>query len=267
MFVDSHAHLDQASTKGAPDEFIVRALEADVSKIAAIGGGLASNRETCELAERYPDLILPVVGYDRDEAQNSACSLCELQQYLLDYDICAIGETGLDYHYSPETRSEQINLFESMLELAAGSDLPVVVHARDADEDMLSMLQNYVSGSNLPEGRRGVIHCFTGTLEFAQQALALGFCISFSGIVTFRNASALREVIPHVPLDRMLIETDTPYLSPEPMRGKTNEPGRLPYVAACVADVLGCTVEDVAHSTAEAALRLFSRDQKYEVNR
>ncbi len=229
---DTHAHFEgtQVETAGA----VARAREAGVTRIMAVGGSATLNRGTEGFAWR-------AIGWDRDQIA--------AERTPLDYTgAAAVGEIGLDYHYSPETRREQCTLFGEQLELAARLDLPVVIHTRDADEDTLGLLREIPS--------RGIIHCFTGSPAFCRALLDLGFHISISGIVTFRAADNVRESALVVPDDRLLVETDSPFLAPVPMRGRANEPAFLVHTVRFLANLRGVSPEALARLTTENALRL-----------
>jgi TatD DNase family protein len=168
-----------------------------------------------------------------------------------------VGEIGLDYHHAQHTARLQRALCEAQLERAAAWRLPVCVHTRDADADTLALLRTYAATPWGRAGRPGVVHCFTGSAAFAEELLALGFCLGFSGIVTFRNADRLRTVAAGIPADRLLVETDAPFLAPVPMRGQPNEPAFAVHVAACLARQRGVSVAELADLTTANAFRLF----------
>jgi len=261
MYTDSHAHFDEADGVDGHREVLARAAAAGVSRVVAVGGSAALNAGALAAVIDFPAMVRATLGFDRDCAAVAAAdagalqaSMSALREAVLAERgrVVAIGETGLDYHYSPDRPAAQRQLFEAQLELALALQLPVVVHSRDADEDTLAVLGAYAAS-----GGRGVLHCFTGGPAFAERLVAIGFLISFSGIVSFRNADPLRAVAAVVPEDRLLLETDTPYLAPVPMRGRRNEPAFLPHVAAAVAAVRGCSAEHLAAVTTANASRLF----------
>ena len=248
MYLDSHAHFDGAVEQGDVAGWLGRAAAAGVSRMVAIGGSPDANRRARDLAAAHPHAMRATAGYDRDLAATPP-PLADVADLLRDTLVCAVGETGLDYHYEPETAPAQQALFGSMLELATAAGKPVVVHSREADADTLRLLRAY--------GGPGVLHCFTGGADFARALLDLGLYISFSGIVTFRNAEDLRAVARQVPADRLLIETDAPYLSPVPFRGQPNEPARVVEVARVLAEVRGVAVEELARLSYHNACQLF----------
>jgi TatD DNase family protein len=221
----------------------------------AIGGSGDANRRAVRLARTH-DALWAAAGYDRDEAPAHP-SLAQLEELLAEDRVTAIGEIGLDYHYHPETRKEQVALFDAQLEMAVRRNVPVVVHSRKADQDTLDLLENFTGAWRDTMCPPGVLHCFAGTPEFAEKLLELGMMISFSGIVTFRNADAVRQAAAITPDDRLMVETDSPYLSPEPYRGKTNEPARVVHVGAALAEIRRCAACRIADITTCNAIRLF----------
>ena len=259
MFIDTHIHLEPGDDAAG---LAARAADAGVAHMVAVGGSDPMNSAALEVAAIQPDLFSATVAFDRHTAETGGAvdvpALVECVRQMLDSPgVVAIGETGLDYHYSPETASEQKVLFGGQLELAQERGLPVVVHSREAEADTLSMLRAHRRAWQHDYERLGVLHCFTGNADMAKELIALGLFVSFSGIVTFRNADSLREAASVVPDEWLLIETDTPYLAPVPHRGKPNEPSYLPEVAKCLAEVRGDTVEHIAEITTANAKRLF----------
>lgn len=241
---DTHCHFE-TTDREVIRATLARAKAAGVEKIMAVGGSPTLN-EAAEEAGRESKSgsgELPIVvlakGLDRDQVGES--SVFNFQSSVFSDGIAAIGEIGLDYHYSPDTRKEQINLFAAQLEEARKRDLPVVIHTREADDDTLGLLREIPS--------RGVIHCYTGTPEAAKQFLDLGFYISISGIVTFKAAQNVRDSAMVVPDDRILIETDSPYLAPVPMRGNPNEPAFIKHTCEFLASLRGVPAEELADVT------------------
>ena len=258
-FCDSHVHVEDADGESGYHALINRAAAADVARLVAIGGSEALNTGALHAARDHQQHVRAAVGYDRDccadiDHQYTAMA-STLRQQAAHPGVVAIGETGLDYHYTPDTAKAQQRLLSLNLEVAAERDLPVVVHSREADADTVAMLKEHASLRTEPFG---VLHCFTGSECFARQLLDIGLYISFSGIVTFRSADRLRAVAAMVPADRYLIETDTPYLAPVPLRGKPNEPAFVTHVAAGVAAARGVDVALVASQTFDNAARLFN---------
>lgn len=232
---DTHAHFE--GTREETAAAVGRARAAGVTRIMAVGGNDTLNAGTEGFRCR-------AVGFDRDSAGKSVSP----EAVIAAASPAAVGEIGLDYHYSPETRGAQLALFSSQLEIARARGLPVVIHTRDADDDTLGALREVPS--------RGIIHCFTGSPRFCRALLDLGFHISISGIVTFRAADNVRESALVVPDDRILIETDSPYLAPVPMRGNPNEPAFLVHTARFLARLRKVPFEDFARLTTENALAL-----------
>lgn len=257
MFIDTHVHFDRFVKDGTFPEILARAKEAKVLEMVAIGGSAEANALSLRLAEEHPGKIFGCAGFDRDEAEGEL-DFDTLREQAEDPLCKAVGETGLDYFYSADTASAQKRLFEKNLALACELEKPVVVHTRDADEDTLAILSAFSKDWKGDPARLGVLHCFTRDRAFARKVLDLGLMVSFSGIVTFANADPLREVVPYVPGDRLLIETDSPYLAPVPMRGNRNEPSFVAHVAKRLAELKGCPVEEVAEQTARNARALFA---------
>lgn len=243
---DSHCHFERADAAEIA-AILARAKAAGVEAILAVGGSEALNASALLAARTASgNQELPRVsaacGRDRDQIGKAASA-------AVAPSIRALGEIGLDYHYSPETRKAQLDLFRSQLDLAAKASLPVVIHTREADDDTLGAL------SEIPS--RGIIHCFTGSPDFCRKLLDLGFYVSISGIVTFRAADNVRESALVVPGDRLLVETDSPFLAPVPMRGKANEPAFIVHTVEFLAKLRGTDSETLADQTfrnAEAAL-------------
>ena len=256
MFIDTHVHFDRFVEDGTFPELLSRAVEAEVLEMVAIGGDSKANALSLKLAEEHPGRIFGCAGYNRDEA-TEGYDLSELRGFLESPLVKAVGETGLDYYYTAETAKEQKKLFAENLALAAEFGKPVVVHTRDADEDTLALLSDYASAWKGDAAQLGVLHCFTRDTAFARQVLDMGLMISFSGIVTFANADPLREVVQYVPDDRLLIETDAPYLTPVPMRGQVNEPAFVVHVAKQLAELKGCSLDFLANLTTTNARNLF----------
>jgi len=252
---DTHAHLLADET---PD-LLLRANAAGVGRLIAVGGAPAENQVACELARRFPKSIRAAVGYDRYRADNQDDP--ELLASLFaspDADqVRAVGEVGLDFHYSPETAKDQVKLFDTMLALVRSVRRPVIVHSREADQPTLDLLREHVRQWSGPADQVGVLHCFTGNEEFARKLLNLGFYLSFSGIVTFNNAGPLRQVASWIPADRLLVETDSPFLAPVPMRGQKNEPAYLTQVIRCLAKVRGVSEDTLGQVTAANGANLF----------
>jgi TatD DNase family protein len=257
MFIDSHVHFDRFVKDGTFAQILSNAKEAGVHEMVAIGGNAPANELSAKLAKEHPGRIFGCAGYDRDEA-TSELDFGLLREQISDPLVKAVGETGLDYYYTADTAAEQKKLFNDNLALAVEFEKPVVVHSRDADEDTVALLKDYSSAWKGDPARLGVLHCFTRDTKFARDVLDLGLMVSFSGIVTFANADPLREVVQYVPDDRLLIETDSPYLAPVPMRGNRCEPAFVVHTAKQLAELKGCSLDSLAKLTASNARTLFA---------
>jgi TatD DNase family protein len=253
MWVDSHAHLDDSRFAEDREAVIQRARDAGVQRILTIGNGAGPDDMGCGIpfAEAY-DWIFTSVGIHPHDASRAEERHFKLMKELSSHSkVLAIGETGLDYHYDNSPRDVQCRVFERQVEIAVQLNLPVIVHTREAEEDTERILR-------ASSARRGVLHCFTSSAHLAEVALDIGFLLSFSGIVTFPNARDLAEIARSTPTDRLLVETDCPYLAPVPHRGKRNEPAFVTETAKFVADLRGVSAEELARQTSENFTRLFS---------
>ena len=253
MVIDSHAHLHFDRFDEDRDAVIARAQAAGVDGIVTIGTHLESSQQALSLAQAYPEIYATAgvhpLAVERFE-ESDWSSFESLWQHS---KIVGVGETGLDYYYQPDTRALQLSLFERHLKAAAHHDLPVVVHIRDAFEDAFGLLASHLGGAG------GIVHCFTGGPEECMRALDLGMYISLSGIATFKSAKALREAIPLIPKDRLLVETDSPYLAPVPHRGKRCEPGFVVDTAREVARIRNEAFEELCEYTIHNTRAVFSR--------
>jgi TatD DNase family protein len=257
MFVDSHAHIDGSEFDNDRDAVIQRARDAGVNTILNVGTGDPHSgvfERAVGLAEQH-ETVFTALGTHPHDAKLYDDEAEALIRRLIDESnrVVAWGEIGLDFHYDNSPRDVQMEVFRRQLQCAQEVDLPVIVHTREADEETIKILTEEWSGSR----RAGVMHCFGGSRELAQKSIALGFLISFSGIITFKTAEALRAVATDVPLDHLLIETDCPYLSPVPFRGKRNEPANVVEVARCLAGLRGLDISEVATITSSNFFRTF----------
>ncbi|MBK8011057.1 MAG: TatD family hydrolase [Deltaproteobacteria bacterium] len=254
MFIDSHAHLDGSKFESDLDETLLRAQEAGVTHIICIGAsdGRDSNPRTLALAERYDHIFATVGIHPHDASLADDATLAAIEAMAKHEKVVGIGETGLDYHYNLSPKDAQIEAFRRFLRMAKALDLACIVHTREAEEDTLRILREE-RASEL----RGVFHCFTGSPELARAAIDLGWHISFSGVLTFRNADALREIARELPKDRVLVETDCPYLAPVPHRGRRNEPAFVLRTAEALAEAWGEELATVSRFTVENTVRLF----------
>lgn len=255
MLVDSHCHLDFPDYAGDVDAVMARARAAGVGVCVSIGTELSRFAGVRAVAEKFPDVWCSV-GVHPHEAQKELLSGPELLLAETGHPkVVAIGETGLDYYYGHSPRDEQITNFRAHIAAGRTAGLPVIVHTRDADDDTIQVLEEEMAKGPFT----GLIHCFTGTQRLADAALTLGLYISVSGIATFKNSGALRDVIKTVPLDRLLVETDAPFLAPMPHRGKTNEPAFVVHTARLLAEMKGVDETQLASATTDNFFRLFTK--------
>lgn len=258
MFIDSHCHLDMLDLSRhdhSLDNVIAAARERQVEQMLCVCVDLNKFDSMVSVAEGQSNVWFSA-GIHPLHVEESPFDRVRLAELAQNPRIVALGETGLDYHYTMETLEQQQTSFAGHLQLAGEMDLPVIVHTRDAREDTIRLIREHGNPDSA-----GVLHCFTESLEMAKSALDLGYMISFSGIISFRNAAELREVVKAVPLERMLIETDSPYLAPVPHRGRQNQPAYVADVAACVAELKGLPLEQVAEQTTANFHQLFKRTQ------
>ncbi|MEM8936187.1 MAG: TatD family hydrolase [Pseudomonadota bacterium] len=255
MLVDSHVNLHSEQYDDDRDAVIAAALEAGVSTMVSISDRLESTSAVKQIADAH-DFIWRSVGVHPHYAKEAQdLKPADLIGLAADPKVVGIGECGLDYHYEYSERDTQGPVFRTHVEAARETNLPLIIHSRNADEDMQSMLkEEYALGAFTP-----LMHCYTSGLELARTALELGGYISFSGIITFKNAEEVRAVARETPLDRVIIETDCPYLAPVPKRGRRNEPALLIHVAEKLADVKGVSLDEIAQVTTDNFYRLFSR--------
>lgn len=254
--IDSHAHLDYPQFADELPQIIARAGDAGVERIISIGVKLSTADAPRKIAESY-DNVWFSVGVHPHEAGREA-DACNLDAFLglATHPKCvAIGEAGLDYFYDHAPRDLQAQSFRTQIKAARQLDLPIIVHARDADSDMADIIEDEMKKGAF----RGVLHCFSSGAELAQRAVDVGFYVSFSGILTFNKSDELRAIAAEIPADRLLVETDAPFLAPMPHRGKTNEPAYTAHTLARLADVRGQTIDNMAVQTYENTLRLFNR--------
>lgn len=257
MIVDTHCHLDPQYFPAGPDDVLTRARAAGVHGFVVVGVGqdLAPARAAVALAKRMPERVSAAVGiHPHDATTLTDASFAELSVLAREAEVAAVGEIGLDYHYDHSPREVQRAAFAKLVGLAREVKKPIVVHTREAAADTIDILRS--------EGAKdvgGVIHCFSEDRAFAEKALDLGFDVSFSGIVTFKNAAAIHEVAKWAPLDRIVVETDSPYLAPVPLRGKPCEPSYVIHTARRVAELRNIPLEALAEATTVNAERLFRR--------
>jgi TatD DNase family protein len=267
MFVDSHCHIDGPEYDADREEVMRRAREAGVTTMLNVGtGDPQSGAFERAVALTEHEKIYCAIGvhphdaklFD-DQAEQRLVNLAKQSARVV-----AWGEIGLDYHYDHSPRDVQREVFRRQLRIARSLELPVVIHSREADDDTVAALREELGGTRVPpvndaqdQHATGVLHCFGGSLKMAQQAIELGFYISFAGNLTFKKADDLRDIARALPLDRLLVETDCPYLTPVPFRGKRNEPARVVETAKCLAELKGVAVEEVARITSQNFGKLF----------
>jgi TatD DNase family protein len=251
--IDTHAHLDDEKFQGDLSAVLERARNAGVTRIVTIATTASSSATCIGLAEQHPMLAATVGLQPNNLAQEPADAWDQVASLVNKPKVVAVGETGLDRHWDDTPFAQQEDYFARHLELARKHNLAVVIHCREAEADVVRMLKE---DYNRHGPVRGVMHSFTGNLATAQACLDMGLFISFAGMVTYKNAQNLRDVAAKVPLDRMLVETDSPYLAPEPVRGQRNEPGHVIHTAKCLAGVLGLDLETFAQQTTRNARTL-----------
>jgi TatD DNase family protein len=252
--IDSHAHIQGPEFAADLNGVIDRAHAVGVEKILVVGGTgeLSSNDAAVAVANSFTGLFATVGMHPHDAKDVSEQDFERLERLAADPKVVAVGETGLDFYYDHSPRDLQVKVFTRFIHMARVLELPLIVHDRDAHREIAELLKSE-GGGNL----RGVIHCFTGDYPAAREFLDLGFYISFSGIVTFKNAEALREAARKLPLERLLVETDSPYLAPVPHRGKRNEPAFVLHVAETIARVKGLPLQEITQATSRNAGALF----------
>lgn len=255
MLIDTHTHLDDPRYDGDRDAMLDRARQGGIGAFITIGCDLNTSRSAVALAEQHPDVYASIGVHPHEVKHIQDHWYDEFRRLAAKIRVVAYGEIGLDYHYNHSSPQEQRNRFREQIQLAHELRLPVIIHTREAEKDTVDILKEERAAEV-----GGVFHCFSGDAALAKEALDLGFYLSFSGIVTFQNAGPLRDIAQAVPLDRLLIETDCPYLTPVPHRGQRNEPAYVSLVArqlAAVRPEQGMTAETLGMVTAKNAKRLF----------
>lgn len=251
--IDSHSHIYMDRFDEDRDGVINRAVQCGVTQLLQVGCNLEESRTVVELAEKHAGIYASVGVHPHDASTVNDDVLDALEGLTSHPKVVSWGEIGLDYYYDNSPRDVQREAFRAQLKRAAALDLPVVIHTRDAEEDTLEIM------TETPIARGGHVHCFTGSGELAQKLLEMGYHIGFTGIITFKAAADLREVVRQVPLNRILIETDSPYLAPVPKRGKRNEPEFVQYVAQAVADLKEVTLEELITASSKNFYGLYGK--------
>jgi len=255
MLVDSHCHLDFPDFAPELEAVVARAEAAGVGRMVTISTRVRRHAQVLAIAERFPNVTCSVGTHPHHAHEELDITAEELIARAQHPKVVAIGEAGLDYHYDNSPRAAQEQGFRTHIAAARATQLPLVIHAREADEDTARILEEEMGKGPFP----AVLHCYTGGPELARRAIALGHSISFTGIVTFKNSGALREIAESLPADRFLVETDAPYLAPLPYRGKRNEPAYVVEVAKVLAEVRGVSADEIGRQTTENFFRLFSK--------
>ena len=262
MLIDSHCHLDFPELAAEREAVLARAREAGVGLLVTISTRVKRFDEVRAIAEGSANVFCSVGTHPHNAAEELDVTAAELVRLAAHPKVVAIGEAGLDYHYDHSPRDAQEQGFRTHIAAARETGLPLVVHAREADDDIARILEEETAKGAFPF----VLHCFTSGPELARRGLALGGYLSFSGVLTFKNAQALRAIAAEAPLDRLLVETDAPYLSPEPCRGRVNEPALVAHTAARLAVVRGLSPEEMARVTTENFFRLFRKVPRTALN-
>jgi TatD DNase family protein len=255
MLIDSHCHLDFPELNGQLDGVLARAKQAGVGLMVTISTRVRRFSDLAAIVEAHDTVFCSVGTHPHNAAEEKDVTLAEILELTRHPKVVAIGEAGLDYHYDNSPRDLQERGFRTHIVAARETGLPLVIHAREADDDVARILEEETERGAFPF----VLHCFTGGPDLARRGLALGGAISFSGVVTFKNSESLRAIARDVPLDRLLVETDAPYLSPEPLRGRTNEPANVVHTASRLAALRGMTEAELAATTTASFARLFKK--------
>lgn len=259
MFFDTHVHLDEEGLRRDLEGVLSRAREAGVTYFVTIGTDVESSREAVSIASTFSHVYAAVGIHPHEAGAVGEEAMAEIQRLARHPKVVAVGETGLDYSRGEDSRPHQEELFRAHIQLARELAIPIIVHCREAHADALNILE----GQEI----QVIWHCFSGSPEFSKECIRRGHAISIAGPVTFRNARRLPEVARTIPLASLLLETDSPYLAPEPHRGRPNEPAYLPLIASRVAELRGMPVDELARATTENALRLFDLDSSGEEGR
>ncbi len=260
MLIDSHAHLDSPDFDGDRDQVLARAHQQGVNTIITVGTDLASSRAALQIAQHYPDVFVSVGFHPNRTSQLRQDDLSRLVELTGDDKVVAIGEIGLDFYRKSSPRQRQLEAFQQQLDLAAEMALPVIIHCRDAHKEVLEILSRWVKSTSPSTGngqRVGVMHCFSGDIMLAERYIELGFLISLPGSVTYPSARDKVAVARQLPLERLLVETDSPFLAPQARRGQRNEPSYIPLIVDKIAQIRDIPAGTVGRATAQNAIRLF----------
>lgn len=255
MLVDSHCHIDFNDFEGDIDEIIQHMKENGVTAVLNAGNGLDGFDGQLDLSEKYPFIYTAVGVHPHNADENTNLTAETLVEKTKHKKVVAIGECGLDYYYDYSTKENQFNVFKAHIVAAQETGLPLIIHTRDADDDTIAILKEAYKQKTF----NGEIHCFSGSEKLAEFALSIGFYISASGIITFNKSGDLRDIFAEVPNDRLLVETDSPFLAPVPLRGHRNEPANVRYVAEKLAQIKNISYEEIAEITSENFYKLFRK--------
>jgi TatD DNase family protein len=261
MLIDSHCHLDFPDFAVELDDVVARAHGAGVSLMLTISTHVRRCDKLIAIAERYPGVYCSVGTHPHHAQEEPDVTVEEIIALTRHPKVVAIGEVGLDYHYDKSPRAEQRQGFRRHIEAARQTGLPLIIHTREAEDDTVAILEEELARGPFT----GLLHCFTSKPELARRAVELGLYISFSGVLTFKKLHSLRETAAGVPMDRLLVETDSPFLAPEPLRGKTNEPAFVRHTAKTLAQVKGVSEAEIARQTTENFHCLFSKVPRVEM--
>ena len=250
MFVDTHCHVDSKNYDNI-EEVIKRAYDDNVKMLIVNGYDRDSNEEVLGLVKKF-DIVYGAIGWQPEEIDGMVEEDFEfIEKHVTDDKIIAIGEVGLDYHYNNYDKNKQISIFKRQIEIANKYHKPVIVHSRDSIQDTYNILKDM--------NAKGILHCYSGSLEMAREFIKVGFCLGIGGICTFKNANNIVRVIKEIPLEYIVLETDSPYLAPEPYRGLKNEPMYIPIIAKKIADIKGVDTKDVMMVTTGVVRRIFDK--------
>jgi len=255
MIIDSHCHLNNLNNL---PKIIERAKKNNVTAILNIGTSFDDFAPNEKIADTFANIYLACGIHPEYADDNVNFDATKLKKHLKHPKIVALGEIGLDYYYNADSKEKQKNMFRRQLDIAAEENLPVIIHSREADDDCQRILSEYKNQIS------GVLHCFSSSKTLCEFGLTIGFYISASGIITFKNAQNLRDIFATVPENRILVETDAPYLAPHPLRGKTNEPSFIVHTLECLAKIKNMTAEQTAHITSENFFNLFTKAKTCE---
>ena len=247
---DTHAHYADSAFDGDREQVLAELPSKGVELIMLAGSDIRDSRENVRLAQRY-DYVYGAAGFHPEYADSAPGDIIDILREIIASSpkVKAVGEIGLDYHYEGYDREKQISLFRKQLELAAELDLPVIVHSRNAAEDTVDILKEYRP--------KGVVHCFSGSAETAREIIKIGMYIGFTGVITFKNAKKALKALEAVPLDRLLMETDCPYMAPEPFRGRRSDSSMIAYTAAKAAEIKGIPVQELIDITCRNGMRMY----------